>query len=131
MYSYILASFKLRLAFVHVSVKPFFGIFGLEELLLQFALKCECRLKCHLRATLHCPFDFTNSQRRFVRRRELRGAFMDHLCKLFSTFRFKDLSQDIKFKRALKCNQLTGRHQLYCLGLPDKAHQTLRAARTW
>src|SRR6185369_16588026 len=110
MCSYILASLKVRLAFVHVSVKPFFRVLGLEELLLKFAFECECRLKRDLRTSLHGTFDATHCVSRFVRCCELAGVIMDHPGKLFVRFSLEDLIQNAKLQPAFEVEQLSRRH---------------------
>src|ERR1041384_2007907 len=128
MCSYILASLKLRLALVHVSVKSFFRVLRLEELLLQFSFECECRLKRDLRTRLHRTLDATHGVRGFVWSGELARVIMNHLGKAFAGFSFEHLIQNTKLQPALEIEQLSGDHQLNRFRLANNSHQTLCAA---
>src|SRR2546423_9082083 len=70
--------FEFRFSLTDVRVQSFFRIFGLKQLLLQFALERQRRLKRYLSACLDCAFNAADGPRSFVGSSEL-ACIVDRL----------------------------------------------------
>src|SRR6266404_6313568 len=95
-------SFEYRLAFVHVRVQAFFCIFGLEQLLLQFAFERQRGLEWYLTSCVHGALDSPDGARGFVGRRELARVSNDLLHKVRAGLRVEHLIDETEFLAALE-----------------------------
>src|SRR2546422_4502941 len=105
-------SFELRLAFIDVSVKSFFCVFRLKQLLLQLALERQRRLKRNLRARLNAALDLADCTGRLVWRCKQRRVFRYLPRKLFGSLRIENLIDQSELPAALEIKKFARGHQL-------------------